>query len=327
MGEGFISRRGGESYTLPVLSASYPKDVSTAMSSGGTVSFSISITEHGKPAEYTYQWYKNGQAVSGANGIQYIASSTSAGTFTVYCEVTNKAGTVTSRVATATIYNAIPTSDCWSGGTAQLVKENAYDWHLICLSSVTLTLPRDTKVDLFLCGGGGKGGKATDKGGGGGGGGGYTSTKKGITLTGGKSYSVVVGSGGGKSWAFDSSAYSVNPGGNGGNAPTNVNGGSGGSGTGRGGDGGSQGGGGTGADGVLPFGVSYGSSYHSWKFGAGGGGGSGVSAWGSAAGGKTGGGDDSAGLANSGGGGAGGSAGWGSGYSGGSGIVIIRNAR
>ena len=65
MGECLIVRRGGESYELPVLSASYPRDVTVTAAAGASASFSISITTPGRPAEYTYQWYRNGAAVSG----------------------------------------------------------------------------------------------------------------------------------------------------------------------------------------------------------------------------------------------------------------------
>ena len=56
MGECLIVRRGGESYELPVLSASYPRDVTVTAAAGASASFSISITTPGRPAEYTYQW-------------------------------------------------------------------------------------------------------------------------------------------------------------------------------------------------------------------------------------------------------------------------------
>lgn len=106
MGECLIMRRGGETYKVPVLSASYPQDVSTTVIKGNTTSatFNAVISEPGNPAEYTYQWYVNGNAVSGATGSSYTKSDLSTtATYTVYCEVTNKAGTVQSRTATLSV--------------------------------------------------------------------------------------------------------------------------------------------------------------------------------------------------------------------------------
>lgn len=78
--------------------------------------------------------------------------------------------------------------------------------------SGTFTVPKGVKsVDLFLVGGGGKGGtwsqlfiegQDTQNWGGNGGGGGYTKTVKGVTVTPGNSYSIVVGDGC-QSWAYN----------------------------------------------------------------------------------------------------------------------------
>ena len=106
MGECLITRRGGETYRLPILNESYPKDISTTVIKGNTVSatFIIEILEHGNPADYTYQWYVNGSAVSGANGVVYTKSDLSTtATYNIYCEITNKAGAVISRVATLNV--------------------------------------------------------------------------------------------------------------------------------------------------------------------------------------------------------------------------------
>ena len=90
---------------LPVLSTSYPEDATVAM--GGSVTAETVISQHGNPNTYTYQWYRNGTAISGATNINYTFTPTEAGTTTLYCNVTNEAGTVTSRTATITVTNCI----------------------------------------------------------------------------------------------------------------------------------------------------------------------------------------------------------------------------
>lgn len=92
---------GIEVRKLPVLSSSFPADATVEMSSSASATFSVVIEEEGKPSAYSYQWYENGSPVSGATSESYTAYGLStAGTRTVYCEVSNKAGTVKSRVAT-----------------------------------------------------------------------------------------------------------------------------------------------------------------------------------------------------------------------------------
>lgn len=103
MGECLIMRRGGETYKVPVLNPNYPADVTKTVVKGNTTSaeFTVAISQPGNPAEYTYQWYVNDSKVSGATSEKYTKSDLSTtATYTVYCEVTNKAGTVKSRVAT-----------------------------------------------------------------------------------------------------------------------------------------------------------------------------------------------------------------------------------
>ncbi len=88
---------------LMLINPEFPKDVTTTVIRGQTASatFEAKILEHGRPAEYTYQWYVNGTTVEGATGESYTMDNlTDSATYSVYCEVSNKKGTVATRVAT-----------------------------------------------------------------------------------------------------------------------------------------------------------------------------------------------------------------------------------
>lgn len=193
MGECLIVRRGGESYELPVLSASYPKDVTVTAAAGASASFSISITTPGRPAEYTYQWYRNGAAVSGGTAASLtLTGLTAAATYSVYCKVTNKAGSVNSRAATLTVRSYLPAYTYT--GSHQLIDDGNFNWRLKLLTSGTLTFSHlgsagSRGAQAFLVGGGGAGAHHS------GGGGGYTHTSR-ASLAAGTAYSVVVGAGG-----------------------------------------------------------------------------------------------------------------------------------
>lgn len=89
-------------YYTPKLNSSYPANV-TGKEVGGSATFKVEIEEAGNPTEYTYQWYVNDSAVSGATGASYTRSGLAKGKYTVYCMVTNKAGTTVSRTATLTV--------------------------------------------------------------------------------------------------------------------------------------------------------------------------------------------------------------------------------
>ena len=249
MGECLIVRRGGESYELPVLSASYPRDVTVTAAAGASASFSVSITTPGRPAEYTYQWYRNGAAVSGGTAASLtLTGLTAAATYSVYCKVTNKAGSVNSRTATLTVRSYLPTYTYT--GSQQLIDEGNFNWRLRLLTSGTLAFSHlgsaeSSGAQVFLVGGGG------GAGGFGAGGGGYTRTVT-VALATGTGYSIIVGAGGaaGGNAGGDSSAlgqtvsggrgggYNFAAGGDGGSGgggrpfgPGGVDGGNGGSGT------------------------------------------------------------------------------------------------
>ena len=94
---------------VPVLDSAYPQDVSVT-NVGTSATFQVVIAQEGKPDDYTYQWYYDDSAVSGATSSSYTRT-TAIGSHTVYCIVTNKAGTVKSRTATVSattlyLYNA-----------------------------------------------------------------------------------------------------------------------------------------------------------------------------------------------------------------------------
>lgn len=95
-----LTANSGKPKKLPVLNASYPANTSPNIHK--STGFRVVIAEDGYPAEYSYQWYKNGVAISGATGSTYTYKPTKPETATFYCKVTNAAGTVTSRSATMT---------------------------------------------------------------------------------------------------------------------------------------------------------------------------------------------------------------------------------
>lgn len=333
-------------YTSPVLDANYPQDVTVVEGANVSASFSVSIATHGSPSTYSYQWYENGSAVSGATSSAYTKTGLSTeGRYTVYCTVTNTAGTVTSRTATLIVEDVIPTYSYT--GEHSLINDSNGNWRIKFLSSGTFTPNRTMDVDVFLVGGGGGGG-ATWGSNRGGGGGGYTKTSRASVIKG-TPYTITVGAGGAADVnGGNSSAFNILAGG--GYCGLENNGGAGGSGgggaprdgwAGSGGYNGSNGGDSTGPSAPGKGGTGQGTN--TYEFGAGsgtlysGGGGAGgnasygIGGAGGGGNGAQGGSVSTAGLTNTGGGGGGGinfSDGvYRAGSPGGSGIVIIRNAR
>jgi hypothetical protein len=112
------------------------------MTVGGAQTFSSIVTDGTTP--YTYQWYTNGIAVSGATNPNWTFIPTTAGTCNIYLNVTDNSGVkVKSNVATAKVEtpmtaNITPTqtemytgqlqtfSSTVSGGTAPYT----YQWYL-----------------------------------------------------------------------------------------------------------------------------------------------------------------------------------------------------
>lgn len=116
---GFGQDNAGELYALfatgdvkKIVSSAGAPEISTApvsqtVTAGGPPTFSISVNGGGP---FTYQWSRNGVAISGATGATYAlpaAQRFQAGALTVV--VTNSAGSITSAAATLTV-NAAPAS-------------------------------------------------------------------------------------------------------------------------------------------------------------------------------------------------------------------------
>lgn len=330
--------------------------------SGGGSGGTLTVTA---PANVTVTVSKDGKTKtknSGTTGVvvfKGLASGTWTVTITGDGKTAQKNVVITTDYSTAISFNTIP--EFTYTGDYEIVNDSDEpitvsqgNWKIRFLTSGTLTFTNlngaEGGIDVFLVGGGGGGGStAYDYGGGGGGG--YTKTARGITIQENTPYEIVVGSGGaayangGNSSAFGSTANGGKCGG------TDHNGGNGGSGGGGysgdygiGGAGGSDGSDGadvsisTGGNGqgttTREFGESTGKLYS----GGGGGGGQGNDSHTQnqrAKGGDIGGGygalaayKATSGATNtgSGGGGRNQTAGNAAG-AGGSGIVIIRNAR
>lgn len=190
---------GGAPLSKPVLNSTYPKDVTIMEQANGSATFTVVISKPGSPANYTYQWYVNNSAVSGATGSSYTRSGlTSAGTYNIYCEVKNAAGSVNSRVATLTVTSSQP-SYTYSGEHT-LTRQNTYDWLLTLKSSGVLkftSLGNASTIDMFQVGGGGAGAKpSSGSGGAAAGGGGAYRTVNSITPSLNTNYTITIGAGG-----------------------------------------------------------------------------------------------------------------------------------
>lgn len=107
-----FNMNSGEGKKVPILNSSYPKNVT--VTAGDNATFMVLFDEEGKPAGYTYTWYVNGSVVADAKSQNYIRdTSDDKGALTIYCEVTNKAGTVTSRTASLLVNKAPTLNDSY----------------------------------------------------------------------------------------------------------------------------------------------------------------------------------------------------------------------
>ena len=325
---------GGSAASLPELNSNYPQDVTVVEGPETSATFNVSISVPGNPAQYTYQWYVNGEAVSGATGLSYTKTGLdSQAVYQVHCEVTNKTGTVVSRLATLKVEGALPSYTF--DGSGNLIDDGNGNWRIKFYSSGYFVPKRNMEIDVFLVGGGGagvRGRKGVWEGPSGAGG--KTTTGRRVQLVAGQSYHIEIGGGGAASTSTSngitggtggtSSAFNYSATGGGGGCAGSYD-------YGNGGDGGSGGAGWTGSGGT-DGGNGSGTLTYSWRHGYGQG--STTRAFGDsngelyASGGSFGGGSTVHGGNNTGNGGSGGgSSGETHGGNGGSGIVIIRNAR
>jgi hypothetical protein len=182
----------GGARKLPMLDSAYPLDVSFLESDGRNAFFEVKITESDGNDYYTYQWYQNGNEIPGATSSLYETGVlNSAETSNFYCEVTNRVGTVQSRVATLTVQSSKPSYTF--SGAHELLDDGNYNWRIKLKSSGTLKFTRQGKgsgsIDIFCVGGGGGGDLH-------GGGGGYATTTTNTTVTTNSEYSIIIGAGG-----------------------------------------------------------------------------------------------------------------------------------
>ena len=216
MSDCFLMGHGG--YALPKLDPSYPEDI-TLTSYNALATFSVKIAKEGRPKKYTYKWYfsedegKTFKEVSNGNdtNILQISGYNGEQTYQVYCKVSNKKGTVNSRVAKMTVVTVQPLFTYIVDGVDQtnnasyvkMENSGGNNWKINFYKSGTLKMlnrgSAKEGIDAFLVGGGGGGGGAylsSNSFSGGGGGGGYVSTSKGLNMHQQSNYTITVGTGG-----------------------------------------------------------------------------------------------------------------------------------
>ena len=142
----------------------------------------------------------DGVAIEGANNSSWQFSGNKAeGTYNIYCEITNEAGTVVSRISKLKVESYLPTFT-YSNSNFTINKESNYNWNIEFLSTGNLTftsLGNVTSIDMFQVGGGGAGAKpSSGSGGAAAGGGGAYRTVNSIIPSLNTSYTITIGAGG-----------------------------------------------------------------------------------------------------------------------------------
>lgn len=211
MGECIFTRREAKIKKLPVLNGSYPANATVWH--GNQATFKVAISEAGVPDEYTYQWYRNGSVWTGATNASVSWSSAAIGSHTIYCIVTNKAGSVRSRTATLTVKD--PAMYYTYTGTAEKIDDGNGNWRIKLKTSGTLKFTAfgnwNGKVDVFCVGGGGAAGWGWYNGYYGKGAcGGFTATKKSVATAVNTAYTCTIGAGGQESWATGGTTSALN---------------------------------------------------------------------------------------------------------------------
>ena len=216
-----------ETKGLPVLDSALPADVAVEATKSAT--FEVKITKDGNPKEYTYQWYYDGKAVSGATSASYTRTTTKSdgGNHLVYCTVTNKAGTITSRTANLSVDDSAYRSPQFTySGNYQLVDDSGKaiqqgsdnsNWNIRLLTSGRLNFSSvgnaKNGASVFLVGGGAGGRGAADyspdggQDGGEGGSGAYSGTYNNVSITENKAYDITIGAGGSGGEYYASTGY------------------------------------------------------------------------------------------------------------------------
>ena len=205
MGEMFIVNGAGGasgSSSKMVLNEAYPQDLTIMESSSGKANLSVEFLE-GDAANFTYQWYMDNNAITGATSRIYSYACTEVCNHNFYCMVSNGRTTVQTRTAQVKVITCLPTFTY--GGNYEIKREsNRYNWYIRLFTSGALKFTdlgntANKGLDIYLVGGGGSGGTRSSGGsnfGSGGSGGTNTTSKAYLGVTLGTSYTATIGAGG-----------------------------------------------------------------------------------------------------------------------------------
>lgn len=205
MGEMFIVNGAGGasgSSSKMVLNNNYPQDLTVMESASGKASLSVVLTE-GDASLLTYQWYMDNNAIVGATSSIYSYPCTEVCNHIFYCMVSNGRTTIQTRSAQVKVITCLPAFTY--GGNYEIKREsNRYNWYIRLFTSGALKFTdfgntANKGLDIYLVGGGGSGGSRSSSGSdfGSGGSGGTNKTIKGyLGAALGSSYTATIGAGG-----------------------------------------------------------------------------------------------------------------------------------